>query len=60
MPLYIDISPAVHAKAGLSRYADNLAQALIHQAPGRFAFFFNRSGDSNRPEWSKSGYESVE
>ncbi len=51
MPLYLDISPAVHAKAGLSRYADNLAQALLKQAPGRFAFFFNRSGDSHIPSW---------
>jgi len=51
MPIYIDISPAVHAKAGLSRYADNLAQALMQEVPGRFAFFFNRSGDSNIPQW---------
>ena len=32
MPLYVDISAAVHAKAGLSRYADSLAKALLQQA----------------------------
>jgi glycosyltransferase involved in cell wall biosynthesis len=51
MPLYLDISPAVHAKAGLSRYADNLARALLQRAPGRFAFFYNHSGDSHIPPW---------
>jgi glycosyltransferase involved in cell wall biosynthesis len=51
MPLYLDVSPAVHAKAGLSRYADNLAQSLLEQAPDRFFFFFNRSGDSHFPSW---------
>jgi len=51
MPLYLDISAAVHAKAGLSRYADNLARALLQQAPTRFAFFYNRSGDSHIPPW---------
>jgi glycosyltransferase involved in cell wall biosynthesis len=51
MPLYLDISPAVHAKAGLSRYADSLAQALLQRAPERFAFFYNRSGDSRIPPW---------
>ncbi len=53
MPIYLDISPAVHAKAGLSRYSATLAQALIQQAPGRFAFFYNRSGASNAPPWLK-------
>jgi glycosyltransferase involved in cell wall biosynthesis len=48
---YLDISPAVHAKAGLSRYADNIAQALLREAPERFAFFYNRSGDSHVPLW---------
>jgi len=51
MSIYLDISPAVHAKAGLSRYSDTLAQALLEQAPDRFAFFYNRSGDSNVPPW---------
>jgi glycosyltransferase involved in cell wall biosynthesis len=51
MPIYVDISAAVHAKAGLSRYADNLAQALLVRAPGHIAFFYNRSGDSRVPSW---------
>ena len=51
MPIYLDISPAVHAKAGLGRYADSLAQALLLEAPARFAFFYNRSGDSHVPAW---------
>jgi len=49
--IYLDISPAVHAKAGLGRYADSLAQALLHAAPGRFAFFYNRTGDCHLPAW---------
>jgi glycosyltransferase involved in cell wall biosynthesis len=51
MPVYLDISPAVHAKAGLSRYADSLAQALLEQRSGDLAFFFNRSGDCRIPSW---------
>ena len=54
MAVYVDVSPAVHAKAGLSRYASSLAQALISRAPDRFAFFFNRSGDSDFPDWLRS------
>ena len=49
MPIYIDISPAVHAKAGLGRYAGSLARALRDQAPGRFALFYNRQGDLQPP-----------
>ncbi len=49
--IYVDVSPAVHAKAGLSRYADNLAQALAREAPERLAFFYNRSGESRVPAW---------
>lgn len=55
MPIYIDISAAVHAKAGIGRYAHNLAQALIRHEPGSFALFFNRVKDSRPPE----GLESV-
>ena len=51
MSIYVDVSPAVHAKAGLSRYTDNLARALLREAPERFAFFYNRSGDSHIPSW---------
>jgi hypothetical protein len=37
MAIYIDVSSAVHAKAGIGRYAGSLAQALIAREPGRFA-----------------------
>ena len=51
MPLFLDVSPAVHTKAGLSRYASNLAQALLEHSPGRFAFFYNHSWNSRVPQW---------
>jgi glycosyltransferase involved in cell wall biosynthesis len=50
MTIYIDVSSAVHAKAGIGRYAGSLAQALIAREPGRFALFYNRIGDSVPPE----------
>ena len=50
MPIYIDISSAVHAKAGIGRYAESLAQALIAREPGRFALFYNRVRGSQPPE----------
>jgi glycosyltransferase involved in cell wall biosynthesis len=53
MAVYVDVSPAVHAKAGLSRYASSLSQALHLNAPDRFAFFYNKSGGSYVPEWLK-------
>lgn len=42
MPIYIDISSAVHAKAGIGRYAESLARALTRHLPGRLALFYNR------------------
>lgn len=39
---YIDISAAVHGRAGLGRYSENLTQALIQAQPERFALFYNR------------------
>jgi len=55
MAIYIDVSSAVHAKAGIGRYAGSLARALVAREPGRFALFYNRSRDSLPPE----GLESV-
>jgi glycosyltransferase involved in cell wall biosynthesis len=49
MPIYIDISSAVHAKAGIGRYAESLARALIAREPGRFALFYNRVKGSQPP-----------
>ncbi len=45
MTIYVDISAGVHNRAGLGRYAASLARALVAQDPGRFAFFYNQSGD---------------
>ncbi|TEU10319.1 MAG: glycosyltransferase family 1 protein [Anaerolineales bacterium] len=42
MAIYIDISAAVHGRAGLGRYAESLARALVQGYPKRFAFFYNR------------------
>ena len=42
MPIYVDVSAAVHRRAGLGRYAESLTRALNAQAPGRLALFYNR------------------
>ena len=47
--IYVDISAAVHARAGLGRYSENLAQALIDTQPERFALFYNRGKDGRFP-----------
>lgn len=44
MPIYIDVSAAVHSRAGLGRYAENLAFAVTRGAPERFALFHNHAG----------------
>jgi len=49
MPIYIDVSSAVHAKAGIGRYAESLARALLEQDPTRFALFYNRGPASQPP-----------
>jgi glycosyltransferase involved in cell wall biosynthesis len=55
MAIYIDVSSAVHAKAGIGRYAESLTRALIAREPERFALFYNRGGGSLPPE----GLESI-
>jgi glycosyltransferase involved in cell wall biosynthesis len=47
MAIYIDISAAVHGRAGLGRYAESLARALVQKYPKRFAFFYNRDRETN-------------
>ncbi len=42
MLIYLDLSPAVHHRAGLGRYAESLARALVAAEPDRYALFFNR------------------
>ncbi len=45
----IDISAAVHARAGLGRYTQQLARALVAEAPNRFGFFYNQGADGHFP-----------
>jgi glycosyltransferase involved in cell wall biosynthesis len=42
MPIYLDVSAAVHRRAGLGRYAESLARALVAAGPDRYALFYNR------------------
>jgi glycosyltransferase involved in cell wall biosynthesis len=55
MTIYVDVSSAVHAKAGIGRYAESLARALVSCRPGRFALFYNRERGTQPP----AGLESV-
>ncbi len=45
----VDISAAVHSRAGLGRYCARLAQALIEEQPGRFGFFYNQGSNGRFP-----------
>ena len=40
--IYVDISAAVHRRAGLGRYAESLARALLPILGDELAFFHNR------------------
>jgi glycosyltransferase involved in cell wall biosynthesis len=40
--IYLDVSAAVHRRAGLGRYAESLARALVAAHPGWYALFYNR------------------
>lgn len=53
MDIGIDVSAAVHGRAGLGRYAYELVTALRHVAPEHtLTLFYNRSSDAHiRPEW---------
>jgi glycosyltransferase involved in cell wall biosynthesis len=42
MAIYLDVSAAVHRRAGLGRYAENLAKALTNIHSDRYALFYNR------------------
>lgn len=39
--IYVDISAAVNGRAGLGRYSERLAQALLTAQPERFGLFYN-------------------
>lgn len=47
--IYIDISAAVHSRAGLGRYCERLAQAVIATDPRRYAVFFNYGSNGRLP-----------
>ncbi len=47
--IYVDISAAVHSRAGLGRYSQKLAQALLALAPERFALFYNQGKEGRVP-----------
>jgi glycosyltransferase involved in cell wall biosynthesis len=40
--IYLDVSAAVHRRAGLGRYAESLTRALVAVHPDRYALFYNR------------------
>ena len=42
MTIYVDVSTAVHRRAGLGRYAESLTRALVRTDPDRYALFYNR------------------
>ena len=42
MPIYVDVSAAVHSRAGLGRYAASLATHLDERYPGAISLFYNR------------------
>ncbi|MFP3895333.1 MAG: glycosyltransferase family 4 protein [Anaerolineales bacterium] len=44
MTIYVDVSSAVHAKAGLKRYAENLVRELEQPLGGRLHLFQNSLG----------------
>ncbi len=42
MAVCLDVSAAVHRRAGLGRYAESLARALVAAHPHRYTLFYNR------------------
>lgn len=42
MAIYLDVSAAVHRRAGLGRYAESLARALAEEIPDQLSLFYNR------------------
>ena len=47
--IYLDISAAVHSRAGLGRYSEHLARALIADDPQAYALFYNRGSKGQYP-----------
>ncbi|MCA9923696.1 MAG: hypothetical protein KC421_15060, partial [Anaerolineales bacterium] len=47
--IYLDISAAVHSRAGLGRYAEKLAHALMTANPDAYGLFYNQGKDGRFP-----------
>jgi len=47
--IYVDISAAVHSRAGLGRYSQSLARELLAIDPDRYSLFYNRGSDGKVP-----------
>lgn len=47
--IYIDVSAAVHSRAGLGRYSERLAAAIAEMAPGRITLFHNIGRGATMP-----------
>jgi glycosyltransferase involved in cell wall biosynthesis len=47
--IYIDVSAAVHSRAGLGRYSESLARDLLANDPDRYALFYNQGKDGRLP-----------
>ncbi|MFW5943617.1 MAG: glycosyltransferase family 4 protein [Chloroflexota bacterium] len=47
--IYVDVSAAVHSRAGLGRYSERLAQALRAQRAQEIALFYNRGSEGVLP-----------
>lgn len=48
--IYIDVSAAVHSRAGLGRYSEQVALNLDREQPGRFGLFHNQGRDGRLPD----------
>ncbi len=47
--IYVDVSAAVHSRAGLGRYSERLARTLHEAYPGRIALFHNLGREGHLP-----------
>lgn len=48
--IFIDVSAAVHGRAGLGRYSEHLARALHEAQPERYRIFYNRGRSGRLPD----------
>ena len=47
--IYLDISAAVHSRAGLGRYSEQLASTLLVENPQQISLFYNQGPDGQFP-----------